>query len=51
MLKWLEIMYQNEIYISIFDYSKICCFPVEKCKTQGVCYVIYIFLWSSLGQK
>ena len=29
-LKELEIMCQNEIYISICWYSKICWFPVKK---------------------
>ena len=29
-LKYLEIMYQNAIYICIFWYSKICWFPMKK---------------------
>ena len=30
ILKELEIMYQNAIYICIFWYSKVCWFPVKK---------------------
>ena len=50
MLKELEIMYQDAIFICISWYGKICWFPVKNAdvsRTQVVCYVIYVFFGSS----
>ena len=46
-------MYQNAIYICISWYNKICWFPLKNAdvsRNQGLCHVIHISFWSSLGK-
>ena len=53
MLKELEIMYRNAIYICILDIAKFADFQwknVDISRTQGVFHVINIFFESSLGK-
>ena len=53
MLKELEIMYRNAIYICSSWYSTIFRFPVKNAdvsRTPGLFHVINIFFGSSLGK-
>ena len=51
--KELESMYENAIYICIFDIAKFDDFQWKNddvSRTQGVCHVIHIFFEYSLGE-